>query len=74
MLSYADFIDYCVYVFDKKFNKLSALISLCCCSINVFLISYIILGGERKPQIVIFQSEGTAGEGTVVRFLMDWKP
>lgn len=41
---------------------------------NVFLISYIILGGERKPQIVIFQSEGTAGEGTVVRFLMDWKP
>lgn len=41
---------------------------------NVFLISYIILGRERKPQIVILQSEGTAGEGTVVRFLTDWKP
>jgi len=42
-----------VYVFDKNLNKLSGLISLCYCSMNVFFIFYIILGGEKKSHVVI---------------------
>lgn len=64
---------YCVCVFNKGLNKLGILVSFCYYSINVLLSFKFFFGWQKKAQIVILQSEGTTGEGTMVPFLMNKK-